>query len=179
VNARALVLLAAVTVGCAKPAAPPPVVEVPAPELPPEPPWPRTLTAVLGAVESGRFDVADSILAAFEQSEMGTTAADESAFWRALLQTDARNPAFSPTTARSALEAYVATPFAARRTEALVMLRLLAISDSLRAADATARATAEQRERAHNEEIQRLRDELQKTQAELERIKRRLGSPRP
>ena len=38
---KAAVLLAAVTIGCAKPAAPPPVVEVPAPELPPEPPWPR------------------------------------------------------------------------------------------------------------------------------------------
>jgi hypothetical protein len=179
VTARTLVLLVAVAAACAKPVPPPPVVDMPAPELPPEPPWPRTLTAVLDAVEAGRFAVADSILAAFEQSEAGTTAADESAFWRALLQTDPRNPAFSPTTARSALEAYLATPFAVRRTEASVLLRLLAISDSLRAANATARTGAEQRERAHNEELQRLRDELQKTQAELERIKRRLGSPRP
>ena len=60
-----------------------------------------------------------------------------------------------------------------------MLLRLLTVSDSLRAANAAARTTAEQRAKTHNEEIQRLRDELQKTQAELDRIKRRLGSPRP
>ena len=135
-NARTLVLLFVLAAACAKPPRPPPVVDVPVPELPPEPPWPRTLSTVLGAVEARRFDVADSILAAFEQSEAGTTAADESAFWRALLQTDPRNPAFSPSNARSALEAYLATPFPTRRTEASVLLRLLTVSDSLRAANA-------------------------------------------
>jgi hypothetical protein len=180
VIARVFVLLAAVSTGCRQPAPPPPpVVEAPAPELPPEPPWPGTLAAVLRAVESGRFATADSILAAFEESEAGTSAASESAFWRALLQTDPRNPAFSPATAHAALHAYLASPYPSRATEAGVLLRLLAISDSLRAAHSSARASAEQRDRAREEELQRLRDELQKTQAELDRIKRRLGSPKP
>jgi hypothetical protein len=150
------------------------MIEVPAPEVAAEPPWPGTLAAVLTAVEGGRFAAAESILVAFEQSEPGAAAASESAFWRALLGADARNPAFSPANARAALDAYLATPGATRRTEATVLLQLLAITDSLRATHASARAASEQRDRAREEELHRLRDELQRTQAELDRIKRRL-----
>jgi hypothetical protein len=179
VIARALVLLVLWSSACRQPPPPPPVVTVPTPELPPEPRWPGTLVAVRAAIDSGRFAAADSILEEFERNEPGTRDALESEFWRLLIRTDPRNPAFSPDTARAALEAYVASPDASRRTEATALLRLLVISDSLRTAQASARAAAEQRDRARDEEIERLREELQKTQAELERIKRRIGSPRP
>ena len=149
------------------------------PSLPAEPPWVATLAAVQAAVDSGRFTTADSILAAFERSEAGTPDVSESAFWRAIVRADPRNPAFSPSDARAALESYIASVGARRRTEASVMLRLLAVSDSLRAAQAAQRSGAEARDRARDEEMQRLRDELQRTQAELERIKRRLGQPKP
>jgi hypothetical protein len=134
---------------------------------------------VLAAVDAGQFTAADSLLVAFEATEAGTPAASESAFWRALLRTDPRNPAFSPAEARAALEAHLASPGAARRTEAGVLLRLLGIADSLRNAQASARTASEQRDRAREDELHRLRDELQRTQAELERIKRRLGPPKP
>jgi hypothetical protein len=59
------------------------------------------------------------------------------------------------------------------------MLRLLTLSDSLRAAQASQRAATEARDRAREEELLKLRDDLQRTQAELDRIKRRLGAPKP
>jgi hypothetical protein len=179
---RALLVVALCLGACGRrdPAPPAPVVHVPAPPLPPvEAPWVATLAAVQTAVDSGRFTLADSILTAFEQSEPGTRDANESAFWRAMLHADARNPAFTPATARAALEAYLGTSPAQRRTEAEVMLRLLTLSDSLRGAQAAQRTAAEQRDRAREEELQKLRDELQRTQAELDRIKRRLGPPKP
>ena len=165
--------------GCRQAAPPPPVVEVPAPMLPVEPPWTRTREDAQLAIDSARFTVADSILTAFIVAEAGSPAASDAAFWRALIAADPRNPAFSPATARAALEGYAASEGATRRIDAAVLLRQLAISDSLRTVIATQRTASEQRDRAREEELQRLREELSKTQAELERIKRRLNPPKP
>jgi hypothetical protein len=131
------------------------------------------------AVDSGRFGIADSILADFERVHAGTAEANESSFWRALLRADPRNPGFSPNDARVALESYLGTDRAKHHNEALMMLRLLSMSDSLRIVIAAQRSATETRDKSRDEELQRVRDELQKTQAELERIKRRLGSPKP
>ncbi len=163
-----------------RPAAPPPAAEtVAVPSPPPEPPWARTAAAVQAAVDSGQFSTADSILGAFEHVERDSPDATESAFWRAMLRADPRNPAFEPAEARRGIEAYLAAPNPRRRAEAGVMLRMLELSDSLRAAQAAQRSAAEARDRAREEEVQKLRDDLQRTQAELDRIKRRLGSPKP
>ena len=166
--------------GCRQPAPAPQVVEVPAPTpVPVEPPWIRTREAVQAAVDSGRFAVADSILAAFVQVEAGSDDASEAAFWRALLRADPKNPAFSTASARVALEEYAAGEGARRRIDAAVVLRLLSLGDSLRAAQASQRAASELRDRARDEELQKLKEELARTQAELDRIKRRLGPPKP
>ena len=163
-----------------RPAAPPPVVDtVAVPSPPPEPPWTRTMAAVQAAADSGQFATADSILTAFEHVEAGSADATESAFWRAMLRADPRNPAFEPVEARRGIEAYLAAPNPRRRTEAGVMLRMLDLADSLRAVQAAQRSSAEARDRARDEEVQKLRDDLQRTQAELDRIKKRLGSPKP
>jgi len=182
VNVRRLTAGLLVLASChhRRPAAAPPVadtVAVPAP--PPEPPWTRTAAAAQAAVDSGQFSTADSILAAFEHVHPDSPDATESAFWRAMLRADPHNPAFEPTEARRAIDAYLAAPNSRRRTEAGVMLRLLDLSDSLRAAQSAQRSAAEARDRAREEEVQKLRDDLQRTQAELDRIKRRLGSPKP
>lgn len=165
-----------------RPAAPALVADTVAPAVPsppPERPWPRTLALVQAAADSGRFSTADSILAAFERAERDSPDIAESAFWRAMLRADPRNPAFHPEEARRGIEAYLAAPSAHRRTEANVMLRLLELSDSLRAVQAAQRSAADTRDHAQEEEIQKLREDLQRTQAELERIKRRLGPPKP
>ena len=160
-----------------RPAAPPPAADtVAVPSPPPEPPWKRTVAAVQVAADSGQFARADSILAAFERGEPGSPDTSESAFWRAMLRADPRNPAFEPEEARRGIEAYLAAPNPRRRTEAGVMLRMLELSDSLRAAQAAQRSAAEARDRTREEEVQKLRDDLQRTQAELDRIKRRLGA---
>jgi len=172
----ALVLL---SVACRHPAPAPPTVLVPTPVIPIESPWPATLGAVREMVDSGRFAAADTLLAAFEQEHPGTPEVDESAFWRALLRADPRNPAFASAEARAALDGYLARTTAQRRVEAELLRRMLTTVDSLRAAHATARAAAEARDRAREEELQKVRDELQRTQAELDRIKKRLGSPKP
>jgi len=96
-----------------------------------------------------------------------------------MLRADPRNPAFTPAGARAALEELVAASSGDRRTEVQVLLRLLALSDSLRASQTAQRAATEVRDRARDEELQRLRDDLARTQAELDRIKRRLGPPKP
>jgi hypothetical protein len=184
VNVRRLTAGLLVLASChhpRRPAARPPAaadtVAVPSP--PPEPPWARTVAAVRAAADSGRFSTADSILAAFDRSHPESPDVTESAFWRAMLRADPRNPAFEADSARRGIEAYLASPNPRRRTEAGVMLKMLELSDSLRAAQATQRSSAEARDHAQEEEIQKLRDDLQRTQAELDRIKRRLGSPKP
>jgi len=166
--------------GCRRPAPAPQVIEVPAlTPVPVEPPWVRAREAVQAAVDSGRFTVADSILAAFVQAEAGSDDASEAAFWRALLRADPKNPAFAPASARAALEEYASAEGARRRIDAGVVLRLLSVSDSLRAAQASQRAATELRDRSRDEELQKLKEELARTQAELDRIKRRLGPPKP
>ena len=179
-NVRRLIAGLLVLASChhpRRPAAPPPAADtVPVPSPPPEPPWGQTVAAVRAAANSGQFSTADSILAAFDRSHPESPDVTESAFWRAMLRADPRNPAFEPDSARRGLEAYLASPNPRRRTEAGVMLKMLELSDSLRAAQATQRSAAEARDHAQVEEIQKLRDDLQRTQAELDRIKRRLGA---
>jgi hypothetical protein len=155
------------------------VVQLPVPTLPVESPWVGTLAMVQTAVDSGQFTTADSMLVEFEKSDAELMERRESEFWRAMLRADPRNPAFAPAAARAALEAFAAGSPPHRQTETEVMLRLLAVSDSLRATQASQRTAAEQRERLREEEVQKLRDELARTQAELDRIKRRLGPPKP
>lgn len=176
---HALAALFMLSGACHHPAPPPPVVVVPTPVIPDESPWPATLGVVRAAVSSGRFAAADSVLTAFEAEHGGTPEAEESAFWRVLVRTDPRNPAFAPADARAALDGYLARGDAQRRVEAEVLRRMLATIDSLRTAQTSLRTAAEARDRAREEELQKVRDELQRTQAELDRIKRRLGSPKP
>ena len=176
----ALVIMLAFANGCHHPSPPPvPVVEAPVPSLPPEPPWLATFAALQMAVDSGRFAAADSILAEFDRTEASARDSSESAFWRAMLKSDPRNPAFTAAGARAALEAYAAADYSQHQTEVAVMLRLLSASDSLRAIQGTQRTATEARDKARDDELQRLRDELARTQAELDRLKRRLGPPKP
>ena len=166
---------------CRRATPPQPVVEVVLPEPPRTivSPWDGTIDAVRAALDSGRYAHADSLLASFATLYPGTVEADESTFWRALLRTDPANSTSTTADGINALDAYLATERAPRRIEAVVLRRLLAITDSLRTAQAQARAATEQRDKTRDEELNRLKEELQRTQAELERIKRRLGTPRP
>ena len=170
--------------------------------------WAATLTSAQVAVERGHYAVADSALADFAEGHVGTPEAAESDYWRGVFALDPRNPQQSGAAAVEALDAYFATAAPrVHDTEAGVLRRTAQLLASLQTATQTATSTADaartqadsirvdansarvaraSRERSEDEAVQRLRDSLDKvvtqltaTTQELERIKKRLGTPPP
>ncbi|MGH7695833.1 MAG: hypothetical protein ACRENH_12670 [Gemmatimonadaceae bacterium] len=123
-----------------------------------------------------KFDEADAILAKFALEHPGSAEGAEADFWRALLRLDPFNTSASPREALAALDSYLnAGPAAARFQEARILRRLIESLDSSRAQLRVARAAADSLGRARDDEIRKLGDELDKTMAELDRIRRRLA----
>ncbi len=148
--------------------------------------WPAAFSAAQRAVADGRYDAAEQELAAFGRRFEGTPEGDESIFWRALFKMDPANRDARVTEAIPLLDAYLAGPPRPRRPEAEILRRtaetvgalVRAAAEKAAVASATAPRSAAD-DSARVEELTKLRDELAKTQAELERIKRRLAAPRP
>lgn len=183
---RLAVLLMLGAAGCrsARPPLPPPP---PTPEQVAAADWDTTRVAVLAAAEAGRHAAADSLLGAFRDRRTGTTASAEAAFWRALVLADPGNARPAPEQAVPLLEAYEAGGGPQPRlVEARVVRRLVQEADSLRAALAAQRTTTGAARvglvprdslRARDDELARLREALEETRAELERVRRRLAAP--
>jgi hypothetical protein len=150
--------------------------------LPPSPvisEWPATLAAALRAAESGDFEGADRTLLDFGLRNAGKPEGTESDFWRALIKADPLNDAPTNRERMALFDAYLAAGTSAPRyTEAMIFRRILEAVDSTRTALAGLRAANEQRQRSREEEIRKLSDDLDRTMAELDRIKKRLA-PRP
>jgi hypothetical protein len=148
----------------------------------------------------GRLAAADSTLANFAAQYPGTPEALETAYWRALYRIDPSSPQVSITTAMASLDAYLADPRPRQHvSEATILRRVAGQLDGLtkqtasamaqakdanavaanakaQAADAKAGAEAPV---AADVEIKRLKDELAKANAELDRIRKRLSQPPP
>ncbi|HJR63970.1 MAG TPA: hypothetical protein VJ803_09715 [Gemmatimonadaceae bacterium] len=153
--------------------------------------WLIVLDSASNAAAVRNFTLADSLLARFAAAHQQAPEAREAHFWRALLKLDAANTGASPADAVAHLDAYLAiSAHGPGRREATVLRRLaLALDstsrlvDSARSevarlnADSTSRQTA--REVEMQREIDKLKEQLQQANAELERIKRRLAEPRP
>lgn len=174
--ALALALVAA----CSRPRAP----EVtPPPVTPPEVvaavnPWPATLLAARRAVDQKDFDEADRILSEFARAHANTAEGAESDFYRALFKSDPANVSVSLREQLAALDTYMGGgPALPRYTDAQILRRLVEAVDSSRAQVVAVRAANDARERAKDAQIQKLSDDLERTVAELERIKRRLAKP--
>lgn len=151
---------------------------VPAPTAASE--WPRTYAQATTDAREARTPSADRALVAFAARFPGSAEAAEVPYWRAVIKLDPGNPASSHE-ALQLLEAYLAdTSFRAHRLEATTLRNLEAALEQRTAALAAQPATPAVRpeDRARDEEIARLRDELTKANAELARIKRRLTRPR-
>ncbi|MDB4880017.1 MAG: hypothetical protein JWL60_1463 [Gemmatimonadetes bacterium] len=141
-------------------------------------------------VAAGRHAEADRLLGEFQQVHAGTPEAPEALFYRALYRLDAANPAASPQEAIGLLDSYLAmrvlTP---HRPDAIALRRIAAALEAKpavvtvtvpRDATATSPSPAPRPDTgAKDEEIARLREELSKANAELERIRRRLATPKP
>jgi hypothetical protein len=167
--------------------------------------WPGVLSRAQHSAARGEFDAADSALVDFATRYPTSEEALESSYWRALFDLDPSNRAETVSGAIGLLDAYLADTrprehvlevTALRRIagqlDALNRLAASAIAQAkdANAAAAIARALADARIEAPraatdstsasaDAEIKRLKDELAKANAELERIRRRLAQPPP
>jgi hypothetical protein len=143
--------------------------------------WPDTYVATMAAARAGKLDSADHALTTFAQRFAGTAEAREVPYWRALLKLDSAS-AGGNREAVALLQGYLADSAAVlHRTEAATLLRLQQALDARTAAMAAPPPAAAVRadDKARDEEMQRLREDLARANAELERIKRRLARPKP
>jgi hypothetical protein len=142
--------------------------------------WPAAYTQALGAARESRAAAADKALVDFARRFPGSPEAAEVPYWRAVYKLDPTNAA-STREALALLDSYLAdAPSGLHRTEATTMRRLATALDERSAALAAATVAPtvpKPEDRAHEEELTRLRDELAKANAELSRIKRRLARP--
>jgi hypothetical protein len=147
--------------------------------------WPIALAIAQQAALEGRFGDADHELATFANRAYGTPPAAETRYWRALFLVDPANPERDPDAALEHLDAYLherdgALPHYA---EALVLRRVAMTLDSLgtarrlaaRADSTAASDSTRTRETELARQNQQLREQLERTNAELERIKKRMA----
>jgi hypothetical protein len=141
------------------------------------------------AAAGGRYAEADQALVAFDSAFAGTPEALETVYWRALFKLDPANKDASTAEAVGLLDSYLGTGEAQpHRTEVAALRRLVAQREALaRDLDAARLAAVKLAAqpvviappRVDEEEVNRLRDSLARSNAELDRIKRRLAAPRP
>jgi hypothetical protein len=154
-------------------------VSIPIPAPIPVSPWPAILSAAQRAAESGRFDEAERMLLDFSVHQAGTSEGAESDFWRALFKMDPANHGASPHESLPLLDAYLSGGASfPRYAEAQILRRLVETVDSTSSLVATLQAAADARQKTRDDEVKQLTEDLNKTMAELERIKRRL-LPKP
>lgn len=156
----------------------------------------REWSAALGAAQqlaaNAQYAAADSVLDDYAQRQPESRGAREAAFWRGVFALQATTSAANMQRARESLDSYLAdTGTLAHRAEATALSRATRVIDSLsraRAADSipavhlvvaddSLRATAREQEMLKN--MKRLQDSLDKTTAELDRIKKRLSTGKP
>lgn len=158
----------------------------------PEQDWTIAQATATAEVLNGRYGVADKALSDFATRHPTRAEAAEALFSRAIFKLDPMNGTATPRDAGLLLDSYLAIPQASvHRAEATVLRRIAAVLERGAAAGGapsapgtaggtpTSPAPGRADERAKDEEIQRLKDELAKANAELERIRRRLATPRP
>jgi hypothetical protein len=157
--------------------------------------WPATLELAQFRVSEGKFDEADSVLVQFDRLYPKSPEAIESRYWRALVRMDPSNPRASMAGAMASLDSYLADPRAKEHVRDAAAIRRVAVQlDSLNkialasaaGAITTARPGSDLRVDLNRPvadpspsdlEIKRLKDELAKATAELERIRKRLAQP--
>lgn len=141
----------------------------------------EAVTRARVATSARQRDEAAAILTRFIDANPSTPEGREAAYWRAILRLESATSQADRDEAKRDLAAYLAdTAMTPHAIEARLIRDLLAAVDStLQAGDsasAAARQAAAAREDELKKEIQSLKDQLAKTNEELDRIKRRLGA---
>ena len=149
-----------------------------------------TLQQAEREVIASRFGVADRLLIDFAEGHANAPEAVETSYWRAVFKLDPLNLTARPRDAAVLLDDYLNAPVTIAHRGAATTLRRAAMAldrpaqpiqpASSAASGSTAPAAAAPADaKARDEEMQRLKDELAKANAELERIKKRLSQPNP
>ena len=167
--------------------------------------WPPVLDLARRQAAEGRFGSADTTLMNFAIQYPSSNEAAETMYWRALFKLDPSNRASSFPAAIASLDAYLAAEKKRKHVDEAATLRRvagqmdglnkLAANALVQPKDTTTAAPgipkvpgAEPKPAAPDPttvsaaaeaEIKRLKDELSKANAELERIRRRLAQPPP
>jgi hypothetical protein len=168
--------------------------------------WPGVLAGAQSRAVSGEFAAADNALVAYALAHPDTREAVETLYWRALFKLDPANADGSVTAAVASLDAYLASLRPREHVAEATTLRRAAMQmESLNrvAADAAAQAKHAENNAANakaaaddakadarvadanvaaaldakESEIKRLKDDLAKANAELDRIRKRLATP--
>ncbi len=141
--------------------------------------WLAALTAAQRSALDGHYDDADRTLATFALTHPASPETRECSYWRGVFLLDPANHGMNLPAATTQLAFYLSDSTRALHIgEARILRRLATSLDSVQqSAAALRRATSPDAELT--KENQRLKEQLEKTTAELERIKRRLASPRP
>lgn len=150
---------------------------------PVRPDWSATLGEAGREATAGRYASADLLLSEYAIRNPAASAATESIYWRALFKLDPANQAAAPREAVAMLDSYLATSAMEHRTEAALLRRLATGGDGRTTPTGAAGTLKDELPRAadkeRDQELARLKDDLSKANAELERIRRRLAQPKP
>jgi hypothetical protein len=179
---RLLLVGAALAIGCAHPRAT---------TTAPESSWNATLDSAQRLASDSQYAAADTLLAVFARSVPGTAEANEAAFWRGVFLLAPSNPGGSVHGAAEAFDSYLGSDATAHRAEAVALQRTTRAIDSLSqsrsldslpavhlvVSDDSSKTSA--REQEMTKMVKQLQDSLNKTTAELERIKKRLSTGKP
>lgn len=166
--------------------------------------WPDIRTLAQFRVSEGKFDAADSLLGDFAARYPKAPEALEATYWRALVRLDPSNPHASIPDAMTSLDLYLGDRRSHEHIREAAALRRVAVQlDAMSKVVASAAAISKDPNALANlrpaapdlrvdvnkptidpgaaaaDEIKRLKDELAKATAELERIRKRLAQPPP
>lgn len=140
--------------------------------------WPMVLISAQSDVDQARHADADRRLREFAAEYAQTAEALESTYWRAVFMLDPANTTATPREAAALLERYLAaTSPLVHRAEATVLHRLARNLAAPREGQAATPAPARTTDPAREAEIKALKEELEATKAELERIRKRVAPP--
>lgn len=136
--------------------------------------WPGALIAAQSDVERGQHADADRRLREFAAEHSRSPEAIESTYWRAVFMLDPANTTSTARDAASLLDRYLGSNAPLMHRSEATVLQRIAKSISTREPVPGPRIIADPTREA---EMKALRDELEQTKAELERIKKRVAPP--
>ena len=180
---RLLLVGAAVAIGCSHPR-----VQTPAPD---PTGWLATFDSAQRLAADSQYATADSLVVAFASGTPGTPEANEATFWHGIFLLAPQHTDSSVHGAAQAFDEYLQSGATEHRTEAIALRRTAHVIDSLTrsrsldslpavhlvVADDSTKSSA--REQEMSKTVKQLQDSLNKTTAELERIKKRLSTGKP